>query len=263
LNIHQTLLFIYVSELYIALQIRELHRVYHKQKELMNEIRRSELHKQNARLETSWSSSALSSKNREKIFYSSNLPWSTSQSSFLFAESIQLPPAFAQEKTRQIFPTRASTVTEESLKDYTLPESTCRKVGKKILDLELPADEYIDSDEGEENVQFKLDLNVPFRPEVETAAKSNNMEAPKNHMNNFSYDLSSRTKFGSQNFHDDVFNKRQDLEGSSHNQLQHDEKKCEWKSSGIVLKLLLYSFYFQICQLQNIVSLYSVIILVI
>ncbi|WJX95567.1 hypothetical protein P8452_76871 [Trifolium repens] len=213
-------------------QIRELHRVYHKQKELMNEIR-SELHKQNARLETSWSSSALSSKNRENIFYSSNLPWSTSQSSFSFAESIQLPPAFAQEKTRQIFPTRASTVTEESLKDYTLPESTCRKVGKKILDLELPADEYIDSDEGEENVQFKLDLNVPFRPEVETAAKSNNMEAPKNHMNNFLYDLSSRTKFGSQNFHDDVFNKRQDLEGSSHNQLQHDEKKCEWKSSGL------------------------------
>ncbi|CAJ2664617.1 unnamed protein product [Trifolium pratense] len=213
-------------------QIRELHRVYHKQRELMDEIR-SELHKQNVRLEASWSSSALSSKHGEKIFYSSNLPWPTSQSSFLFAESIQLPPAFAQEKSRQIFPARASTVTEESLKDYTLPESTCRKVGKKILDLELPADEYIDSDEGEENVQFKLDLNVPFRLEVGTAAKSNNMEAPTNHMNNFLYDLSMRTKFGSQNFHDDVFNKRQNLEGSSHNQLKDNEKKCDWKSSGL------------------------------
>ncbi|MCI12160.1 hypothetical protein A2U01_0033263, partial [Trifolium medium] len=102
-----------------------------------------------------------------------------------------------------------------------------------ILDLELPADEYIDSDEGEENAQFKLDLNVPFRLEVEKAAKSNNMEAPTNHMNNFLYDLSMRTKFGSQNFHDDVFNKRQNLEGSSHNQLKDNEKKCDWKSSGL------------------------------
>jgi hypothetical protein len=58
-------------------------------------------------------------------------------------------------------------------------------------------------------------------------------------MNNFLYDLSTRTKFGSQNFHDDVFNKRVDLEESSHNQLQDNEKKCEWKSSGNGIKVII------------------------
>ncbi|CAI8583453.1 unnamed protein product [Vicia faba] len=214
-------------------QIRELHRVYQKQRELMDEIKRSELHKQNVRLEASWSSSALSSKKAEKIFCSPNLPWSTSQSPVLFAESIQLAPVFAQEKNRQIFPARASTVTEESLKDYKLPESKCKKVGKKLLDLQLPADEYIDSDEGEENVTFKIDLNVPCRLEVEPAAMSCDMEGPAHHMNNCLYDLSKITKFGSQNLRGDVINKRQDLEGCSHNQLPENEKKCAWKSSGL------------------------------
>ncbi|XP_058761598.1 uncharacterized protein LOC131634981 [Vicia villosa] len=214
-------------------QIRELHRVYQKQRELMDEIKRRELHKQNVRLEASWSSSALSSKNTENIFRSPNLPWLTSQSPVLFAENIQLPPVFAQEKNRQIFPTHASTVTKESLKDYKLPESKCKKVGKKILDLQLPADEYIDSDEGEDNVPFKLDLNVPCRLEVEPAAMSCDMEGPAHHMNNCLYDPSMRTKFGSQNLRGDVINKRQDLEGCSNNSLPENEKKCEWKSSGL------------------------------
>ncbi|KAI5416633.1 uncharacterized protein LOC127073752 [Lathyrus oleraceus] len=215
-------------------QIRELHRVYQKQRELMDEIKRSELHKQNVRLEASWSSSALSSKNAENKLCTPNLPWSASQSSVLFAESIRLPLVFAQEKNRHIFPAHASTVTEESLKDYKLPESKCKKIGKKLLDLQLPADEYIDSDEGEENVPFKLDLNVPCRLEVEPAAMSNDVEGPAHHTNNCLYDLSMRTKFGSQNLRGDVINKRQDLEGCSHNQLLENEKKCEWKSSGLI-----------------------------
>lgn len=273
-----------MSEMYIGLQIRELHRVYHKQRELMDEFKRSELHKQNVRLEPSWSSSALLSKNAEKTFYSPNRPWSTSQSSVLFAESIQLPLAFAQEKSKQIFPAHASTVTEEPLKDYKLPESMCRKVGKKVLDLELPADEYIDSDEGEENVRvtevlqdsayslngvsqvlcdnhdkprgnssrgsdnlnvsFKLDLNVPLRLEVEAATKSSDKEVPSLHMNNCLYDLSMKTIFGSQNLHNDAINKRQDLEGGSHNQRPDNEKKCEWKFSGNGFKVIMILFLF-------------------
>ena len=94
---------LYVSELYIALQIRELHRVYQKQRELMDEIKRSELHKQNVRLEASWSSSALSSKNVENKLCTPNLPWSASQSSVLFSESIRLPLVFAQEKQAYYF----------------------------------------------------------------------------------------------------------------------------------------------------------------
>lgn len=246
---------LYVSELYIALQIRELHRVYQKQRELMDEIKRRELHKQNLRLEASCSSSALLSKNVGKIFCSPNLPWSTSQSPVLFAESIQLAPVFAQEKNKQNFPAHASTVTEESLKDYKLPESKCKKVGKKLLDLQLPADEYIDSDEGENNVPFKLDLNVPCRLKVEPAAMSCDMEGPAHRMNNCLYDPSMRTKFRSQNLRGDVINKRQDLEGCSNNSLPENEKKCEWKSSGNSQYSNFYcTLYFQNFQLLNIVS---------
>nr|XP_027192415.1 uncharacterized protein LOC105852476 [Cicer arietinum] len=251
-------------------QIRELHRVYHKQRELMDEIQRSELHKQNVRLEALWSSSALTSKNSEKICCLPNLPWSTSQSPVLFAESIQLPLAFAQEKSRQICPLHALTVTEESLKENKLTKFKCRKIGK--------ADEYIDSDEGEDServtrvprnsayslngvsrvlynshdkthgnhsrgfsnlsVPYKLDLNVPFNPEVETTAKSYDIEAPTHHMNNCCNDLSMRTKFGSQNLHNDAINKRLDLEGCSHNKLPNNGKKCEWKPSELCGGLL-------------------------
>ncbi|KAE9609643.1 hypothetical protein Lal_00006671 [Lupinus albus] len=128
-------------------QILELHRIYNMQRELMDGIRRNELCKHNLRLEASWPSSSLSTKNAQKICFSPNLPWSTGQSSDLIDGSIQLPMASAQKKSRQICPGSAPTVTEESLKDS--KEGKYRKIGKKILDLQLPADEYIDSEEGE------------------------------------------------------------------------------------------------------------------
>lgn len=242
----------------------------------MDEIKRSELYKHNARLEASWSSSALSSKHAQKIGCSPNLPWSIAQSSVLIAESIQLPLAFSQEKSRQICPAHASTVTEESLKDYKLPESKCRKIGKKILDLQLPADEYIDSEEGEENERVTevpqvsayslngisqvvcdshekaygnnskgfTDLNVLFKIEEEAAAKSYNSEAPTHHLNKSFYDLSMKTKFGSQNLPNDVI-KRQDLEGCSDNPLPNYEKKHEWQSSGNSTEVIIPFFFFR------------------
>ncbi|XP_061346640.1 uncharacterized protein LOC133292261 [Gastrolobium bilobum] len=243
-------------------QIHELHRVYHKQRELMDEIKRNESYNHNLRLEASRSSSA------QQICCSPNFPWSIAQSSVLIAESVQLPLASAEEKRRQICPApaHASTVTEESLKDSKLLESKYRKVGKKILDLQLPADEYIDSEECEENERVTVvaqvsayslngisqvvsdshekpygtnskgytDLNVPFKLKEEAAAKPYDLGPPTHHRNNPFYDLSRRTELGSQNFPNDVIqhlNKRQDLEACSHNPLPYHEKKHEWLSS--------------------------------
>ncbi|XP_019438673.1 PREDICTED: uncharacterized protein LOC109344364 isoform X2 [Lupinus angustifolius] len=246
-------------------QIHELHRVYHRQRDLMDGIKRNELYKHSLRLEASWSNSSLSSKNAQKICFTPNLPRSTGQSPALIAERIQLPLASSPEKSRQMCP--APTVTEESLKDS--KESMYRKVGKKILDLQLPADEYIDSEEGKclENGRVTgvhqvsgysfnrtslvvcdsndkphgtkshdfADLNVPCNLKVDAAVKSYGLEGLAHHRNNPFYYMSRRTTSGSQNFPNDVIqnlNKRQDLEAFSTNLQPDPVKKHEWLSYG-------------------------------
>ncbi|MED6206045.1 hypothetical protein PIB30_023261 [Stylosanthes scabra] len=235
-------------------QIHELHRIYHKQKELMEEINRNESYKQHLRLETSWSASSLSSKNGQKICYSANLPWSTVQS---------LPPgAPLQENSKKIFPPPVPVVTEEYFKDSKPSESKYRKVGKKVLDLQLPANEYIDSEEGEclENGKgtdmhqvsaFSLNgsskvvcgngekpygvnsnafagLNIQFKLE-EATSNSYDSAAPTHNRNNAFYDLSRTTKLSYQNFPNDVIwnsNKRKVPENFSGNSLL-DQRKIQ------------------------------------
>ncbi|XP_057730682.1 uncharacterized protein LOC130946014 [Arachis stenosperma] len=246
-------------------QIHELHRIYNKQKELMEDIKRNESYKQHLRLEaSSWSASSLPSKNAQKISYSPNLPWSTAQS---------LPPgASLQENGKKICPTPVPIVTEESFKDSKPSESKYRKVGKKILDLQLPANEYIDSEEGEclENGSvtdvlqvsaYSLNgsskvvcgngekpyginsngfagLNLQFKLE-EATSKSYDLAAPTHNRNNAFYDLSKTTKLSYQNFPNDVIwnlNKRKDPENFSGNPLLEQrkiqEQMCRGQSGG-------------------------------
>lgn len=239
----------------------------------MDEVKRNEVYKHNLRLEAPRSSSALSSENTQKMFCLPSLPWPTAQSSVLIADSVEL----LKGKSRQICsapaPAYASAETDESLKDYNLPESKYRKVGKKLLDLRLPADEYISTEEDEENGRvtevpqvsaYSLtgtsqavrdshdksygtnsrgfsDLNVPFKPEEAPAAKSYDLGGPTHQWNNPFYDP-SRTKFGSQNLPNDVIQnlrKRSYLEACSDNPLlvPLHENKNEWLSSGNIVLL--------------------------
>ncbi|KAL1334198.1 hypothetical protein AAHE18_11G159700 [Arachis hypogaea] len=246
-------------------QIHELHRIYNKQKELMEDIKRNESYKQHLRLEaSSWSASSLPSKNAQKISYPPNLPWSTAQS---------LPPgASPQENSKKICPTPVPVVTEESFKDSKPSESKYRKVGKKVLDLQLPANEYIDSEEGEcledgsvtdvlQVSAYSLNgsskvvcgngekpyginsngfagLNLQFKLE-EATSKSYDSAAPTHNRNNAFYDLSKTTKLSYQNFPNDVIwnlNKRKDPENFSGNppleQRKIQEQMCSGQSGG-------------------------------
>ncbi|XP_027903314.1 uncharacterized protein LOC114163289 isoform X2 [Vigna unguiculata] len=223
--------------------IHELHRIYQKQRELMDEIKRIELHKHTIRLETSSSSSSL--------YYSQNLHGFTSQSSILNAEGIQLPLASMQEKSRQLRPTPLSAPAPaaiiESPKDPTLSVSAYRKVGKKILDLQLPADVYIDSESCENERVIKelalstytlngiskavyntvekpfnfngfSDLNVPFKLEEETGVKSDDFGASIHHKNYTFHDMTRRIRPGSHSFPNDVIQnleRKQDLQACS------------------------------------------------
>ncbi|KAI4335940.1 hypothetical protein L6164_014534 [Bauhinia variegata] len=228
-------------------QIHDLHRLYQKQRELMDEIKRNELYKHNLSLETSWSSSTRSrvlSKNDQKTCCSPSLPWLTGQSSLLMAESIQLPLHSVQENNGKLC--LAPVPTEGYAKDPQLSELKCRKVGKKILDLQLPADEYIDSeDESLEDDGFcKVpkpslgsngansndyeDLNALVKLEGKVTAKTDDLVGYSCLKNIPSRDLSNSTKLGSQNLSNDVIlnpKKGKDIDACSDDLPLKQEKK--------------------------------------
>lgn len=134
-------------------QIQELHRLYRRQRELMDELRRDELHKLDRRYEVSQSMTALSQSSSEfsqKTIQVSSLPLVNpfhTEMSVLGLENTQSPLSLIKGKNIQAcsYPAKA----EGCSKDFHVPEIKCKKFGKKILDLQLPADEYIDSDNEE------------------------------------------------------------------------------------------------------------------
>ncbi|KAK0587357.1 hypothetical protein LWI29_021530 [Acer saccharum] len=133
-------------------QIHELHRLYWRQRELMDEMKRNKLQNHHLNLETLQSNPHLSQKScdfAQKQCHVLSLPRVNPACNQLFvstAENSLLLSNFNERKS-----THAGLDPAEikfSLKDCQL-ESNCKKFGKKILNLELPAYEYIDSEEEE------------------------------------------------------------------------------------------------------------------
>ncbi|XLT71163.1 hypothetical protein HN873_027602 [Arachis hypogaea] len=174
------------------------------------------------------------------------LPLLAGQSSVLIVECIESLMALAQEKNRQRCPASETTPTviKDLLKDSELSQSTYRKVGNKILDLQLPAEEYIDSEgdssESEKSTAFTLngtsqvvcnglaDLNVPFNLKEETGAESDDLQPRIHHGSSLVCDLSRATKSGWTNFLNDAIqnlNKRKYLEDSSDDPMPKPGKK--------------------------------------
>ncbi|KAJ7956437.1 DUF863 family protein [Quillaja saponaria] len=132
-------------------QIHELHRLYQRQRELMDETKRSQSYKHE--LETSRPSSVVSHISVEhapKLCCSPILPWLNThccQSSVSYTNKVQLQLGSVAVNSRQVQPVPSPT--EGCPKGSELLEHKCKKVGSKVLDLQLPAEVYIDSEEGE------------------------------------------------------------------------------------------------------------------
>ncbi|KAK2655478.1 hypothetical protein Ddye_008530 [Dipteronia dyeriana] len=130
-------------------QIHELHRLYWRQRELMDEMKRNKL-QNNLNLETLQSNPHLSQKScdfTQKQCHVLSLPRVNPACNQLFvstAESSLLLSNFNEGKSTHTGLDPAES--KFALKDCQL-ESNCKKFGKKILNLELPAYEYIDSEE--------------------------------------------------------------------------------------------------------------------
>lgn len=128
-------------------QIHELHQLYWRQKELMDEMKRNDLYKHHHSLETLQPNHVLSPKSSNYV----QIQTSTS------TRLLHCQPPISEAKG-SILPLHSydgnrghagldPTCIESSSRAPEFMESNFKRFGKKILDLELPADEYFDSEE--------------------------------------------------------------------------------------------------------------------
>ncbi|XP_041014533.1 uncharacterized protein LOC121257556 [Juglans microcarpa x Juglans regia] len=135
-------------------QVYELHRLYRIQKDLMDEFKRKELHKNIMPVETLFSSSPLASQitsGDAQKWYIPSFPPEKSVSarpSVSGVEDIHSPLSSMKRNGTQVgpFPSQNG----GSSKDLEVLDSRPTKVRRKLIDLQLPADEYIDTEEGEQ-----------------------------------------------------------------------------------------------------------------
>ncbi|GAV68485.1 DUF863 domain-containing protein [Cephalotus follicularis] len=135
-------------------QIQELHRLYWRQKELMDEMKMNALYKHHRQIETSHSNPVLSLNSVDYALETCHIPrltWMKSACDKSSAENNLLPRHFIQGNSTQTGPD--PTQNEGYSKDSELLESKYKKIGNKILDLHLPADVYVDSEEEESLVE--------------------------------------------------------------------------------------------------------------
>lgn len=154
-------------------QVQELHRLYRRQKELVGEIRSQQLYMNHLPLEVQSPNcfpNYSSNGGVQNTLYSFPCVNSHFKPSNVGNDNIEtLPRSF---KDHRISSTSILTQPYGNSNNLHIPESKGRKIGGKFLDLELPAEVYIDSEEGEslEDANFSephmpttlLSLDKPF-----------------------------------------------------------------------------------------------------
>nr|XP_016451978.1 PREDICTED: uncharacterized protein LOC107776579 [Nicotiana tabacum] len=134
-------------------QVNELHRVYRRQRELMDEIRRRKLVEDHLHLQASESQSFMSQL-RSEISQKTEWPLvdlTSIEPSALHREVFQ---ASSNSITGQIVQPGADLLTKQNLrKDWKISSSISSASRKRTFDLELPAEEYVDIEDREHCVE--------------------------------------------------------------------------------------------------------------
>uniref|UniRef100_F6HEZ1 Uncharacterized protein n=1 Tax=Vitis vinifera TaxID=29760 RepID=F6HEZ1_VITVI len=159
-------------------QVHELHRLYRKQRNLMDEIKRKELHKQRVPVETSLSSSPLSSQMPSEEARKWHIPGFPLINSVCASPSVSgtenshHPLSFIKGNSSPAGPVQFQN--GGCSKDCEVLESRPTKLRRKMFNLQLPADEYIDTEEGEQFGNNKLFLGSDRKTcRQEDVSKSN------------------------------------------------------------------------------------------
>ncbi|XP_052175838.1 uncharacterized protein LOC127790381 isoform X2 [Diospyros lotus] len=150
-------------------QVRELHRLYRRQRELMDEFKMRELSKQKLQLQAPHSNSFLpeiSSKSAQCTWQTPGLPWVRLAACKLSTSSSEnFQSVSSKWSSSQAGPCTAQD--EDGLKeDLKLSGPKLEKPRRKMLDLELPPDEYINSEEEDHPGDGKLSKvpELPYYP---------------------------------------------------------------------------------------------------
>lgn len=131
-------------------QVQELHRLYKRQKELIGELRSKEPYMNHLHLELE----GQSSNSYSKYLYSGvqttqhSLPLVNLHCKPFTVSTYCIETPLDSIKELKA-PAPAVSHNESHLNNFHFPESKARKIGGKVLDLELPAEVYIDTEEGE------------------------------------------------------------------------------------------------------------------
>lgn len=141
-------------------QVYELHRLYRIQRDLMDEFKSKEIHKSRMPMETSLSSSPLASQITSDDARKWHIP------SFPQADCVcARPSASGVEDTHSPLSSIKGNSTQGgpflcknggNSKDLEVLDSRPSKVRRRMFDLQLPADEYIDTEEGDRFSQEKV-----------------------------------------------------------------------------------------------------------
>ncbi|KAK9064610.1 hypothetical protein SSX86_015992 [Deinandra increscens subsp. villosa] len=119
-------------------QVYELHRLYRRQRDIMEEVKRKEFNKYPISIDTSSSSSLMVS---QKPYEDANM-WHNP--SFPMGNSTSRPFIFGAEISNSPLSSKGN-----GSKDCEVVECRPSKVRKRLFDLQLPGHEYIDQEEGE------------------------------------------------------------------------------------------------------------------
>ncbi|KAI3467282.1 hypothetical protein Pfo_023945 [Paulownia fortunei] len=149
-------------------QVCELHRLYRIQRDMMEEVKRKELHRLRASMEPSSSSSLRGSQmpsEDARKWHMAGFPLLNSvydRTSISRVEIVNSPMSCTKGNNTQ--PGQFPFQNGSSLKDSELLDSRPLKVRKKLFDLQLPADEYIDTEEGEKLMEKKVSDISSYAP---------------------------------------------------------------------------------------------------
>ncbi|XP_050371850.1 uncharacterized protein LOC126789835 [Argentina anserina] len=152
-------------------QVYELHRLYRIQRDLMDEIKRKELHRNHMPVETSLSSSPIASqitseharKWPDSGFPLVNSVYAGHSSSGVEGIHSQSSAIKGSAPKNGLYPCQNGI----NLKDAEVSDSRPTKVRKKMFDLQLPADVYIDSEDSEEGEEYS-DAKVSGKPSCQS-----------------------------------------------------------------------------------------------
>ncbi|MCD7455105.1 hypothetical protein HAX54_027009 [Datura stramonium] len=219
-------------------QVNELHRVYRRQKELMDEIRRRKLVEDHLHLQALESKSFVSQL-RSEISQKSHCPLvldvTDIEPSTLRREAFQGSSNFI---AGQRVPPDADLLTEQIItkeRKISSPKSSASM--KRMLDLELPAEEYIDIEDGEQFVRESPvqgpDILISELQQPRHSSKVNFVNPGDSSISNSSpkgsfllFDLNEpiqpdetgypNSALESVNVHEEISNMDQDLSGTVH-----------------------------------------------